>query len=258
MEFDYELRSQVAIIRLNAPEKHNALSPDAVTELIRLLGQAERESRAILLGARGRAFCAGVKLRSNSVPDYGAAFNAGAMLETHINPLIKAMRDLKVPIITEVRGAAAGVGCSIALMGDIIIASDDAFFLQAFVNIGLVPDGGSTYILPRVIGRSRAMELMMLGERLPATDALGMGLLNRVVPLAELEEKSMEMAMRLANGPTKSLSLIRNLAWSSLDNTLDDQLQLERSEQRVAGQTQDFKEGVAAFFERRSANFQGH
>jgi 2-(1,2-epoxy-1,2-dihydrophenyl)acetyl-CoA isomerase len=166
------------------------------------------------------------------------------------------MRDFPLPIVTAINGAAAGVGCSIALMGDLVVAAESAYFLQAFRRIGLVPDGGSTYLLPRLIGRARAMEMTMLGERLPAAKALEWGLINRCVPDAELLPTATKLAEELANGP-KALGLIRKLMWESLDAEWSAQLGAERNAQRTAGKTDDFVEGVKAFLEKRPAQFTG-
>lgn len=261
MEMQYITEGDVAIIRLNAPEKLNAIGPVGALGLTQLLERAECEARAVLIGAVGRAFCAGADLSGGGTedrlkpgtPDY----DAGGPLDTHYNPLILKMRDLNIPILTEIRGAAAGIGCSIALMGDIIVASEDAYFLQAFCNIGLVPDGNSSYLLARSIGRTRAMEMMLLGERLNADQALSYGLVNRVVPNDQLESTSLALAMRLASGPTKSLAVIRKQAWAGLDHSFDEHLSFERSQQKIAGMTRDHAEGVSAFLEKRKSIFTG-
>jgi 2-(1,2-epoxy-1,2-dihydrophenyl)acetyl-CoA isomerase len=166
------------------------------------------------------------------------------------------MRDLPIPLVTAVNGAAAGVGCSFALMGDIIVAAESAYFLQAFRRIGLVPDGGSTYLLPRMIGRARAMEMMLLGEKVPAKTALEWGMINRCVPDADLMSTAHAFAVQLAEGP-KALSMIRKIGWAALDSDWREQLQLERETQRDAGRTQDFAEGVSAFLTKRKADFKG-
>jgi 2-(1,2-epoxy-1,2-dihydrophenyl)acetyl-CoA isomerase len=166
------------------------------------------------------------------------------------------LRNLAFPIVTAVNGPAAGVGMSLALTGDIVMASDSAYFLQAFAKIGLVPDGGATWYLPRLIGWGRAMELSMLAERLPASEALSWGLVNRVVPEAELEAASMAMAQRLASGP-KSLGLIRKAYWASWENDFNKQMQLEADLQTEAHASADNREGVAAFLEKRPPVFKG-
>jgi 2-(1,2-epoxy-1,2-dihydrophenyl)acetyl-CoA isomerase len=162
-----------------------------------------------------------------------------------------------MPIITAVNGAAAGVGMSLALMGDLVVAAKSAYFLQAFTRIGLVPDGGSTWLLPRLIGVARARELSLLAERLPAETALTWGLINRVVEDASLMDEALKLAQRLANGPTRAIAMSRKLYWESLSNTYEEQLDLERRSQEEAGRTQDFTEGVAAFLQKREAKFKG-
>jgi 2-(1,2-epoxy-1,2-dihydrophenyl)acetyl-CoA isomerase len=181
----------------------------------------------------------------------------GVLLDDVFNPMIRRLRDLPVPLVTAVRGAAAGVGCSIALMGDVIVAGRGAYFLQAFCNIGLVPDGGSAYLLSRAIGRVRAMELMLFGERFPADKAFDAGLVTRLVDDDEVDAVALELAHRLAQGPTRALSLIRKAAWAALDSGLDDQLDYERQLQCDAGRHEDFIEGVTAFVEKRPARFSG-
>src|SRR5581483_5619039 len=151
----------------------------------------------------------------------------GSSLDTHYNPMMKIVREIEIPIVTAVNGAAAGVGCSLALAGDMIVAGESAYFLQAFRRIGLIPDGGSTYMLPRIIGKARAMEMALLGERIPARQALEWGLINRVVPDAELMPTATAIAGELAKGPA-ALGLIRKAIWDSLDNGWADQLRYER------------------------------
>jgi 2-(1,2-epoxy-1,2-dihydrophenyl)acetyl-CoA isomerase len=179
------------------------------------------------------------------------------VLEEQHNPFVSMLRDLPIPFVTAVNGAAAGVGCSYALLGDIIVASERAYFLQAFRAIGLVPDGSATYHLPRMTTRARAMEMMLLGEKLPAAKALEWGLINRCVPETDLMSAAMTIATDLANGPTKALAMIRSLAWRSLDASWKEQLQAEREAQRDADRTEDFGEGVQAFYQKRPANFKG-
>ena len=189
--------------------------------------------------------------------DRTQSFDAGKALDSHYHPLIMAMKEHPHPVITAVNGAAAGVGCSIALMGDLIIASPNAYFLQAFRRIGLVPDGGSTYLLPRLIGRARAMEMALMGNKIHADKALQWGLINEMTGDDDLMSVAAAKATELAKGPTQALALMRTLIWDSADRTFDAQIHAERIAQRTAGRTADFKEGVKAFLEKRPADFTG-
>lgn len=252
----YAVEDDVAIIALNDPATMNAAGIDMIDGLFGAFKKAVGEARAIVLTGEGRGFCSGANLGAGPGSNVSKDRDAGDALESHYNPFMTMVRDLPIPIVTAVNGAAAGVGCSLALMGDIILASQSAYFLQAFRRIGLVPDGGSSYLLPRSIGRARAMEMMLLGEKLPAPKALEWGLINRCLPDHELMPAAKAMATELAHGP-KSLAMIRKLAWSGLDAHWRDQLDTERKTQREAGRTQDFAEGVAAFLQKRPAKFKG-
>jgi 2-(1,2-epoxy-1,2-dihydrophenyl)acetyl-CoA isomerase len=215
--------------------------------------------RAILITGRGRGFCSGAGLSADLTEDELARSERdfGAILETHLNPLMSKLRDLPVPWISAVNGAAAGVGASLALAADLIIASESTYFLQAFARIGLVPDGGSSHLLVKTVGRVRAMELMLLAERLPAAKALEWGLINRVVPDGALEQESFNLASQLARGPAVALGLARKAAWCAVDADWEAMLKLERESQRVAGRTHDADEGINAFIEKRTARFTG-
>ncbi len=253
----YEVSGGVARIVMNDPATLNAIDPDMVGALADAVKQASRDARAAVLTGEGRAFSSGANLSaSGQVAAESGRVDVGSRLESHYNPFVTLLRDLSIPFVTAVNGVAAGVGCSFALMGDLIVASESAYFLQAFRRIGLVPDGGSTYLLPRMIGRARAMEMMLLGEKLPAAKALEWGMINRCVPDGELQDTAAALATELANGP-KSLSLIRKLAWDALDTHWLDALQAEREAQRDAGRTDDFIEGVSAFYQKRPAAFKG-
>ncbi|MBY0564496.1 MAG: enoyl-CoA hydratase/isomerase [Hyphomonadaceae bacterium] len=254
----YELEGAVARIVLNDPATLNAVDPLMVTELKDAFERASREARCALLTGAGRGFCSGANLNANErAVDEQGRIDAGDRLEKQYNPFILQLRDLPIPLITAVNGVAAGIGCSFALMGDLVFAGESAYFLQAFRRIGLVPDGGSTFLLPRLVGRARAMELMLLGEKLPARQAAEWGLIYRCAPDAELMQMAMERAAELASGPTRALGLIRRLAWASSDNTLESQLAAERDAQRHAGHSPDFVEGVTAFLQKRPAKFTG-
>lgn len=252
----YVVCDDVATIRMDDPQKLNAMSAELATEMMEALHRAEREARAIVIGTTGRAFSAGANLGEGGFDVDDPARDIGARLEPYINPLILAMRDSPLPVVTSVRGAAAGVGCGLSLAGDMIIASESAFFLQAFSKVGLTPDGGATYLLSKAIGRVRAMELMLLGERLYAARALEWGLINRVVPDDELDSATQELAVKLAKGP-RSLGMTKASAWAALENSLEKQLLTERRYQFAAGQTDDCVEGVKAFREKRAPRFAG-
>jgi 2-(1,2-epoxy-1,2-dihydrophenyl)acetyl-CoA isomerase len=252
----------VAILTLNDPSTLNAAGLDLADEMahaLRSIAAGVVQARALVITGEGRGFCSGANLGGGAAGrelDVDGKPDAGRALETVYNPLIMLMRDFPLPLVTAVNGAAAGVGCSIALMGDIIVASESAYFLQAFRRIGLVPDGGSTYLLPRMIGRARAMEMALLGEKIGAAKALEWGLINRVTSDAELMSTATAIATELANGP-KALGMIRKLMWDSLDNDWAAQLHAERVGQKVAGKTEDFVEGVTAFLQKRQAAFKG-
>ena len=254
-----ETHGKVATIRLNEPAKLNAVSVQMIEEVDRALDELVPTVRALILTGAGRAFCSGAALdRLASAPGSDQSKrDAGEFLETHINPLMSKFRELPIPWITAVRGAAAGVGASLALAGDMVIASESAYFLLAFARIGLVPDGGSTHMLVRAIGRVRAMEMALLADRLPANKALEWGLVNRVVPEAALEEEAIKVATSLASGPSVALGLIRRSVWKAVDADWADALRIERESQLTAGRTQDFDEGIAAFNAKRQASFSG-
>jgi len=249
----------VAIITMADPATMNAAGIDVAEQLTHAFKAASEgpdAKRAIVLTGEGRGFCSGANLTSVGGSSSGAPRSAGDALKTTYNPLVRLIADLPIPFVTAVNGAAAGVGCSFALLGDMIVAAESAYFLQAFRRIGLVPDGGSTYLLPRMIGRARAMEMTLLGEKVAAAKALDWGLINRCVPDAELMPTALAIARELAQGPA-SLGLIRKAMWASLDTDFDSQLAYEADTQNKAGRTEDFAEGVTAFLQKRPAAFKG-
>jgi len=261
MEFErasLEVDGSVAILRMNHPEVLNAISAEmlkGVNDALDALAASDARTRCLVLTGAGRAFSAGANLqgRGSGLVRRGA----GHTLETLIHPLMRRLRDLPYPLVTAVNGPAAGVGMSIALMGDLILCARSAYFLQAFRRIGLVPDGGSTWLLPRLIGRARASELSLLGERLPADTALAWGLVNRVFDDATFMTEALRLARELADGPTVALGLMRRLYWDSPHNSYEQQLDLECRTQQRAGETEDYREGVKAFLEKRPAKFVG-
>jgi 2-(1,2-epoxy-1,2-dihydrophenyl)acetyl-CoA isomerase len=250
---------RVAVLTMNHPEVMNAASVSMVEGLRSALGYIENsgEFRAVILTGEGRGFCSGANLSDTAQQQQEGPRDAGRALEMAYHPLLRAIRDLKMPILTAVNGAAAGVGMSIALMGDLVLAARSAYFLQAFTRIGLVPDGGSTWLLPRLVGLARARELSLLAEKLPAETALAWGLINRVFDDAQLMTEAMTLADRLASGPTQALAATRRLYWASPHHSFEQQLDLERQSQKAAGSTEDFVEGVTAFLQKRPAQFKG-
>jgi len=244
----------VATITLNRPDTLNALNAAMLDELRAAVeGLPGSGARCLLLAGAGRGFSSGADLASGGgLPD-----DVGAALEAHFNPLIEALFALPIPVVAAVNGAAAGAGCSLALAADIVVAGRSAYFLQAFINIGLVPDAGATWLLPRLAGRARAMEMMMLGERISARKAADWGLISRVVDDADLDAEAAALATRLAQGPTIAYGLLRRLARDAEQRALKDALAAERIAQRDAGRTGDFKEGALAFLQKRPPNFDG-
>ncbi len=248
-----ETAGDVTTLRLNNPAALNAMDGGMAETLHARLEEAAGSARAIVLAGSPRAFCAGADLSAGGP----ATYDAGARLETSFNPLMRAIKDCRVPIIAAVCGAAAGIGASVALACDMIVAGRSAYFLQAFRRVGLVPDGGSALLLAHTVGRVRAMELMLLGDKLPAETALAWGLINRVATDELVETETAGIAASLAAGPTFALGLIRRAAWAALSSDLDTQLGLERELQKMAGRSPDCREGVAAFVEKRAAKFSG-
>jgi 2-(1,2-epoxy-1,2-dihydrophenyl)acetyl-CoA isomerase len=244
-----DIDGPVAILKLDHPEVMNAVSMDmlgGLAEALDTIDDKKSEVRSVVL--------TNLQGRNNQKPGKS---NVGASLEVGFHPFLRRLRNLHCPLVTAVNGPAAGAGMSFALMGDMILCARSSYFLQAFRRIGLVPDCGSTWLLPRLIGKARSVELSLMGERLPAEKALEWGLVNRVYDDGVLMGEAMKLAHELANGPTIALSLIRKMYWESLENSFEDQLNLEYASQRIAGAAEDFKEGVTAFLEKRPAKFKG-
>jgi 2-(1,2-epoxy-1,2-dihydrophenyl)acetyl-CoA isomerase len=244
----------VATITLARPDTLNALSGRTVDELRAAVEESGRSgARCLLITGEGRGFSSGADLASGG----GLPEDAGEALEKHFNPLIEAIFALSIPVVAAVNGPAAGAGCSLALAADIVIAARSAYFLQAFVNIGLIPDAGATWLLPRLAGRARAMEMMMLGQRISADQAQQWGMISRVVEDEQLASEAVQLATNLAQGPTVALGLIRKLARDAEQLPLTEALVAERAAQREAGGTDDFKSAVMAFLQKQQPKFEG-
>jgi 2-(1,2-epoxy-1,2-dihydrophenyl)acetyl-CoA isomerase len=251
--------SGVLRITLNRPDKLNALNPEMHKLLRQALERAaeEREVRALLLGGAGRGFCAGQDLSERDVSPGAAPIDLSVSLGSYYNPLVRRLRELPKPVVCAVNGVAAGAGANLALACDIVLAARTASFVQSFARIGLVPDAGGTWILPRLVGSARAMGLALLGEKLSAEQAGEWGLIWKVVDDAKLAEESLSLAKALADGPTKGYGLTKKAMRASSINSLDAQLELERDLQREAGYSEDYREGVTAFKEKRPPRFKG-
>lgn len=250
------LENGIKQITFNNPARRNALDFEAFKFIgDEIKRSAEDETRVIVLTGAGDSFCAGAELQA--LNGNAASQDVTASLRAGVNPGIQAMRDLPKPIIARVHGHAAGVGCNYALAADIIIASEQAFFGQVFVKIGLMPDGGGTYFLPRMVGYNRAFELMALGDPIPAQQAYEMGMINRVVPAAELDATVNALAERLAQAPSVALAKIKAGLKAGLNSDLSAALEFEAVNQGDCFRSEDFKEGVAAFLQKRKPNFTG-
>ena len=251
------LEAGVLRLTLNRPEKLNAFNPAVHKALADAMTRAETEEavRCLLITGAGRGFCAGQDLTERDMK--AAVIDLGGGLETWYNPLVKRMRALPKPIVCAVNGVAAGAGANFALACDIVLAARSASFIQAFVKIGLVPDCGGTYFLPRLAGTQRAMALAMTGDRLSAEDAERFGIIWKMVDDDKLMAEAAKLSEHLAAGPTRSLGLIKKAMYSSANNDLATQLDLERNLQREVGKGADYREGVAAFLEKRKPSFTG-
>lgn len=251
-----ERRGDVLVVTLNNPERLNAAKPVMFEEIADALARLEG-ARAVLVVGAGRAFCSGADVGGGALgaDDPGAATFA-ALTESY-NPTLQAIADLPVPVVSAVRGPAAGIGCSLALAADFCIASVTGYFLQAFVNIGLVPDGGASWMLPRLIGRARATEMMLLGEKVPAARALDWGMIHKVVADDALEAEAFALAERLAAGPTVAMGLMRRGMQAALESDYVAAMQKEAENQRTARGSADSAEGGRAFLEKRKPVFRG-
>lgn len=248
-----DVADRVATLTFARPERLNALIPAMFDEIHAAIDQAVGGgARALVLTGAGRAFCSGADLQAS-----GPTPDLGALVERYYNPLAIRLAGLDIPIVTAVNGAAAGAGCGIALAGDIVVMARSAYLLMAFVNIGLVPDCGSTWLVAKGAGRAKALEMALLGERLGADAALAAGLATRVVDDEALLAEAGAIARRLADGPTVAVAAIRHQVAAALSSTLAETLAIEWHNQARAGGTRDFAEAVAAFGDKRAPVFEG-
>lgn len=253
-----EREGPLAVITLNRPDRLNAAPPQMFDEIkAAAMLAADDGARALLITGEGRAFCSGADLAANAASDVPPAERTRNSLTNHYNPAMLALADLPIPVVSAVNGVAAGIGCSLALASDFVIAGESAYFLLAFVNIGLVPDGGATWWIPRSIGSARAMEMMMLGERIPAAKAAEWGLIYKAVSDDALMTEAKTLALRLANGPTLALGSMRRLVRDAMHSSYAQALAAEADAQANAGGSTDAMEGITAFLSKRPANFTG-
>ena len=251
-----ENRGNVLVLTLNRPERLNAAPPALFDELRDALGDLNG-ARAVLVTGAGRAFCSGADVGGGALGSDDPGETTYEALTRHYNPTIAAIAELGVPVVSAVRGPAAGIGCSLALAADFCVAGETAYFLQAFVNIGLVPDGGASWMLPRLIGRARATEMMLLGERVPAVKALDWGMIHKVVADEALDAEALALATRLAAGPTMALGLMRRALGRALESDCAAAMLAEADAQRAARQSADAMEGGMAFLQKRKPVFTG-
>ena len=252
----FELKNNVAVITLNRPDKFNSFNKEMALSLQKVLDECSNNKtiRSILITGNGKAFSAGQDIGELTGENPSTI---SEILCDHYNPIVTRIRNISLPVVCAVNGVAAGAGANIALACDIVLAGDSANFIQAFSKIGLIPDSGGTYTLPRLIGFQRASALMMLGDKVNAVDALQMGMIYKVFSDEMLQEESFKIATTLANMPTKGLAYTKFVLNHSANNSLEEQLKLEDEYQQIAATTFDYNEGIAAFIEKRKPNFKG-
>jgi 2-(1,2-epoxy-1,2-dihydrophenyl)acetyl-CoA isomerase len=255
LSIQFEIKNFIGFITLNRPEKYNAINREMALLIQEKLEECKsKEVRCVYITGAGKAFSSGQDLEEVVDPN---GPDITKILGEHYNPIIRQIRRLEKPVVAAINGVAAGAGANIALCCDVVVASESASFLQAFSKIGLIPDSGGTYILPRLIGWQKASALMMLGDKVSAQEAERMGMLYKVFPDDVFQQEAVNIAITLAHMPTKGLALTKQILNNSMINNYDDQLHDEELFQHRAGSTHDYKEGVQAFLQKRKPNFKG-
>lgn len=255
----FQIKGSVATITLNRPKVLNSFHREMAAEVQNALEHCRNNSevRAVLLTGEGRAFCAGQDLQEAVPPDGSPPPEISDLVRQNYNPIIRLIRNIEKPVVCAVNGVAAGAGANIALACDFVIASEKASFIQAFCKIGLIPDSGGTFFLPRLVGLARAAAMMMLGDKISAQQALDMGMIYKVYPPESMPDEVLKFARFLAAQPTRALGLIKKALNQSLANDLESQLEVEANLQTQAGATEDSKEAIRAFLEKRQPVFKG-
>ncbi len=252
-----DVSDRIATITLNRPERMNACSLEMAGEINDTLAAGLGDARCLVITGAGRGFCSGADLTARGGGAITGSEASYIALTRHYNPLMMNLARLNMPVITAINGAAAGVGCSIGLAGDFVLAGKSGYFLQAFVNIGLVPDGGASWMLPRLIGKARATQMMMLGEKIFGEQAADWGMIYQCVEDDALQAEARALATRLANGPTIAYATMRKNILTALENSYAEALLAEAEGQRIAGGTADAAEGGMAFLQKRKPAFKG-
>lgn len=255
----FSIEAGIATLTLNRPDKLNSFTQAMHEEVRHALARVQQDSsvRVFVLAASGRGFCAGQDLSDRAVAPGAPAVDLGESVAKNYAPLVLALRALPMPVICAVNGVAAGAGANLALACDIVVAGESASFVEVFCKLGLIPDTGGTYFLPRLVGNARAMGMAMLGEKIPAALAEQWGLIWKCVPDAELAGTVQAMALHFSTAPTRGLAFTKRALYASPQNTLDEQLALEAGMMSELGRSADYREGVAAFMEKRAPQFKG-